>query len=87
MGEVGGKVGVVGGEVSSVVGGCVLCLTPHTVNRTDMYPNKFTLVQTAIYSIRHGRPCPIKLILFVLISGLFYVYSGLNPGLNRLDQF
>ncbi len=29
----------------------------------------------------------LKLILFILIPGLFYVYSGLNPGLNRLDQF
>ncbi len=88
VGEVGGDVGVVGGEVSGVVGGCVLCLMPaYRRSRTDMYRNKFILVLTAIYSIRHGRPCQIKLILFVLIPGLFYVYSSLNLGLNRLDQF
>ncbi len=48
VGEVGGKVGVVGvvgGEVSGVVGGCVLCLTPtYRRNCTDMYRNKFILV-------------------------------------------
>jgi hypothetical protein len=45
VGEVGGKVGVVGGEVSGVVGGCVLCLTPtHHRNHSDMNRNKFILV-------------------------------------------
>ncbi len=45
MGEVGGEVGVVGGKVSGVVGGCVLCLTPtYRRNCTDMYQNKFILV-------------------------------------------
>ncbi len=45
VGEVGGQVGVGCGEVSGVVGGCVLCLTPtYHRNRTDMYPNKFILV-------------------------------------------
>ncbi len=39
--EVGGEVGVVGGKVSGVVGGCVLCLTPtYRRNRTDMYRNE-----------------------------------------------
>jgi hypothetical protein len=45
------------------------------------------LVQTGKNSIQHVQTCPIEFILFVPIPGLFYVYSGLNPGLNRLDQF
>ncbi len=44
VGEVGGKVGVGGGEVIGVVGGCVLCLTTYSRNCTDMYWNKFILV-------------------------------------------
>ncbi len=44
MGEVGGEVGVVGGEVSGMVGDCVPCLPTYRRNRTDMYWNKFILV-------------------------------------------
>ena len=45
VGEVSGKVGVVGGKVSGVVGDCVLCFTPkYCRNCTDMYWNKFILV-------------------------------------------
>ncbi len=45
VGEVGCKVGVVGGKVSGVVGGCALCLMPtYRRNCTDMYQNKFILV-------------------------------------------
>ncbi len=45
VGEGGGKVGVVGGKVSGVVGcGCVPCLTTYHRNHTDMYWNKFILV-------------------------------------------
>jgi hypothetical protein len=88
-GDVGGKVGgVVGGKISGMVGGCVIFLVlTYRRNHTDMLWNKFILVQTGKNDIRHVRPGKIEFILFVLIPGLFYVYSGLNPGLNYLDQF
>jgi hypothetical protein len=54
---------------------------------TDMFWKKFILVKTGLNCIRHVQTWPIKFILFVLIPGLFYVYSGPNPGLNCLDQF
>ncbi len=45
VGKVGGEVSVVGGKVSGMVGGCVLCLAPtYHRNCTDMYRNKFILV-------------------------------------------
>jgi hypothetical protein len=61
---------------------CVDCLAlPYHRNHTDMFGNKFIL------SIWHVWTCRIEFILFVSIPGLFYVYSGLNPGLNCLGLF
>ncbi len=92
----GGGGGKIGGEVSGVARsvavawslvavffavGC-LALTYHR-NCTDMFGNKLILIN----SIRHVRTCQIEFILFVHIHGLFYVYSCINSGINRLLQF
>ncbi len=88
-GDVSGEVGgVVGGEISGIIGGCVLCLVlRYHRNCTDIIWNKFILVYSGKNDIRHVWPGTKEFILFVLIPGLFYVYSGLNPSRNRLDQF
>ncbi len=63
-----------------------LVLTYHG-NHTDMFWNTIFWSKLVQNSIRHVQTCPLDFILFVPILGLFYVYSGLNPGLNCVDQF
>jgi hypothetical protein len=84
----GGGISTNGGRdnvrLVAVLCGAVVVWCLHTVGIIQIC---FRILFWSKFSIWHVQTCRIEFILFVLIPGLFYVYSGLNLGLNHLDQF